>query len=938
MKKRNDLFSGNNEKNNDADKHTYSNNDSGAHEDEAAVINKKSKLSDEQKKNIVKGLKITGTVFYRVFAVIMNIVLTVLLIGMITGIIVGTVFCLYIKNYVDPTLDASLFVTRGTDTTTRIYYTDYASEEDRINGIGTDVEIENQRLYGSDNSIWASYDQFPEELVEAYISIEDERFWSHNGVDWIRTSAAVFGFFFGEGDFGGSTITQQLIKNLTDDDDATIQRKVQEIFRAINLEKQLDKTEIIEMYFNIVFLGNNCTGVQAASNFYFDKDVSELTLVECASLAAIVKNPSRYEPLYHDVVYYEDEETGEMKEDGNRKRRNDVIWMMWKLGKISESEYLDATSTELDIKALSDSDTVEREVNSWYTDAVFNSVRDALMEEYGYTEYVASMMIYNGGLQIYTAMDYDMQMTLEEIFRNDSEYFLYASTAEQPEAAMVITDPYTGDVLALAGGRGVKSGNRILNRATQSKRPAGSSIKPISVYGPAIDKGIVTYGTAIDDSPLMFNGNTPYPKNAPNRYDGLTTIHEAIRVSKNTVAMKTLELLTIDASYDFLYNKLQIRSVIDSYETSWGTIVTDKALAPLALGQLSYGLTVQEITNAYSIFVNEGIFSKSRLWTKVTDSTGNVILDNPIEQEIVISAQSASIVTKALQEVVATGTASDVSLKNTVNCAGKTGTTQEDYDRWFIGYTPYYVGGVWFGYDLNQSLSEFRGNPASALWNTVMTKLHQEFIDEAAAGGEEIKSFTTAPGVITCTYCKDSGLLMTEACYADPRGSRAETGYFTQATKPTEECTAHTLVDYCTSGGGVAGADCPEDSVKKVGLLNVDREFKYQIYIVDAQYTYRDLAGIKPSTSLTAPFYQTALDGVYSGITNTGRQYNCFCNVHTNFDRWDHPEKYTSAEETSTEAEDTDDVTNNTDTTSDTETTESAETTTADSIETDGDN
>ncbi len=869
--------------------------------DGAAVIavDRKPILTPEQKKNIVKGLKITGTILFRIFSVVFNILLTVLLIGMITGIIVGTVFCLYIKNYVDPNLDASLLVTQGTDTTTRIYYTDYASEEDRINGIGTDVEIENQRLYGSDNSIWASYDQFPEQLVEAYISIEDERFWSHNGVDWIRTSAAVFGFFFGEGDFGGSTITQQLIKNLTDDDDATIQRKVQEIFRAINLEKQLDKTEIVEMYFNIVFLGNNCTGVQAASNFYFDKDVSELSLVECASLAAIVKNPSKYEPLYHDVVYYEDPETGEMKEDGNRKRRNDVIWMMWQLGKISEAEYLEATSTELEIKALKDSESVERDVNSWYTDAVFNSVRDALMEEYGYTDYIASMMIYNGGLQIYTAMDYEMQMMLEDIFKNDSEYFLYAATAEQPEASMVITDPYTGDVLALAGGRGVKSGNRILNRATQSKRPAGSSIKPISVYAPAIDKGIVTYGTAIDDSPLMFNGNSPYPKNAPNRYDGLTTIHEAIRTSKNTVAMKTLDLLTIDASYEFLHDRLQIDSVIESYETSWGTVVTDKAPAPLALGQLSYGLTVQEITNAYSIFVNEGIFSKSRLWTKVLDSKGNVILDNPIEQEIVISAQTASIVTKTLQEVVATGTASGVTLKNSVNCAGKTGTTQEDYDRWFIGYTPYYVAGVWFGYDLNQSLSEFRGNPASSLWDTVMTKMHQKFFDEAAAGGEAVKSFETAPGVISCTYCKDSGLLMTEACYADPRGSRAETGYFTQATKPTQKCTAHTLVDYCTAGGGVAGPDCPEESVKQVGLINVERNFEYQIYIVDAQYTFRELSeNTKPSTSTTLPFYHSALDGVYSGITNTARQYNCFCNVHTNYDRWDHPEKYTTKADT----------------------------------------
>lgn len=850
---------------------------------------------DEKKEKMKKSLKVFGKVSGRVLTTILNIILTIVLIGMITGIIVGTVFALYIKNYVDPTIDTSLLITKGTDTTTRIYYTKYETEEDRINSNGVDIEIEGQRLHGSDNSIWASYDQFPKALIDAFTSIEDHRFWSHNGVDWVRTSKAVAGFFFGDGDFGGSTITQQLIKNMTGEDEATIQRKVQEIFRAIYLENQMDKTEIMEMYLNIIFLSNNCTGVQAAANYYFDKDVSELSLVECASLAAIVKNPSKYEPVRHDVVFYTNAETGEEEEDGNRKRRNDVLYMMWQYGKITEAEYLDATSTELDLKVNS-GDSAERDVNSWYTDAVITSVRDALMEKYGLSADSASMLIYKGGLQIYTAMDYDIQTTMEEIFVNDTEEnFLYASTAEQPEASMVVTDPYTGDVLGLVGGRGEKVGNRILNRATQSTRPAGSSIKPLSVYAPSIDRGIVTYGTAIDDSPLMFNGTVPYPRNAPNRYDGLTTIHEGVRVSKNTVAMKTLDLLTPDVSFDFMYNKLKVTSLVESYETSRGTIVTDKDRAPLALGQLSFGLTVQEITNAYSIFVNDGIFSESRLWKKVTDSSGTVILENPLNQEIVISSQTASIMTKILGEVVSTGTGAGVTLKNQINCAGKTGTTQEDYDRWFIGFTPYYVGGVWFGYDLNQSLDEFRSNPAVALWDNVMTKLHQKYIDEANEGGEALKTFSTAPGVITCTYCKDSGLLMTEACYADPRGSRAETGYFTEATKPTESCNVHTLVDYCTAGGGVAGPDCPENSVKKVGLLNIKRELEYQTYIVDAQYTWRDIASnVKPSTSSSLPFFQSSLGDKFAGITNADRQYNCYCSLHTNYDRWDHPDKYTT--------------------------------------------
>jgi penicillin-binding protein 1A len=512
------------------------------------------------------------------------------------------------------------------------------------------------------------------------------------------------------------------------------------------------------------------------------------------------------------------------------------------------------------------------------------------------------MMIYNGGLHIYTAMDYDMQELLEDIYEHDADYFMLVSNAEQPESSMVISDPYTGDVLALVGGRGVKSGNRILNRATQSKRPPGSSIKPISVYGPALDMGKITYGTAIDDSPLYFNGSTAYPKNAPNVYDGMTTVHDAIKVSKNTCAMKALEILGIDNSFEFMHDKLRVESVLDAKETSSGAIVTDKALAPLGLGQLSYGLTVQEITNAYSIFVNDGIFSKSRLWTKVTDSVGNVILDNPIEQEAVISAQSASIMTKMLQDVCNPGgTGSSITLKNTINCAGKTGTTQEDYDRWFVGYTPYYVAGVWFGYDLNQSLSEFWTNPAVLLWDTVMTKIHQPIIDSANSEGTALKSFNTAPGVITCTYCKDSGLLMGEACYADPRGSRAETGYFTEATKPTETCSVHKLVDYCTTGGGVAGPDCPAKEVGKVGLLDLDRVFDYQIYISDAQYTCRETTAV-PSAASNLPYYQSSLGGKFSGISSVAKQYNSFCTIHTNFDKLEHPEKYTTKVETTTKA------------------------------------
>lgn len=445
----------------------------------------------------------------------------------------------------------------------------------------------------------------------------------------------------------------------------------------------------MEMYLNIIFMSNNCRGVQAASERFFNKDVSQLTLPECATLAAIVKNPYKYDPVNHP--------------ENNKERRDDVLWMMLQYGKITKEEFDAAVATEVVTVSPEDDTSVDvNHVNSWYTDAVIDAVQQAIMDEYGYSSYAASMMIYTGGLQIITPMDPEVQSVLEEVYVNDRDYFPYPSDGLQPESAMVVCDPYTNDVLGLVGGRGEKTQNRILNRATKAQRPPGSSIKPISVYAPALDKGIITFGSPYDDAPLSFNGTTPYPQNLPRGYNGLTPIHSAITTSKNTVAMRVLEDLTIDESYNFLTKKLHVGGVIDSLETTSGKIVTDKALAPLALGQLSYGLTVKDITAAYSIFVNNGVYAKSRLWLKVLDSAGNVILDNEPEYEIAISEQTASIMTHMLQNVVSYGTATAITLDNSVNVAGKTGTASNDFDRWFVGYTPYYVGGVWTGYDIDR--------------------------------------------------------------------------------------------------------------------------------------------------------------------------------------------------------------------------------------------
>ncbi len=848
------------------------------------------KKSDTRDK-VLSVLKRVGKITLRVLSYVMNVLLTVMLIGTTCAIIIGTVFCIYIKNYVDPKIDSSLFAAASSDTTTRIYYMDYEDSDARINEEGTPVEIEDQRLYSTDNSIWVSYEQIPQDLIDAFTSVEDHRFFSHNGVDWLRTGKAVVTYFFGAGDFGGSTITQQLVKNLTGDNENSIQRKVQEIFRALHLEEEMSKEDILEMYMNIVFLGNNCYGVQAAANTYFDKDVSDLSLVECASLAAIVKNPSQYEPVYHDIVYRENEE-GEKEEAGNRARRRTVLFTMNQYGKISDKEFDEAWDTELVISGINKEDedkptTKAENVNSWYTDAVIEDVQKALMERYNYSEYVASLMIYTGGLQIYTCMDPEVQGVIDEVYKNDKKedgYFPYATDGLQPESSIIIIDPYTGDVLGLAGGRGEKSQSRILNRATQAKRPVGSSIKPVSVYGPAIDTGVATMGSVYDDCPVTTSADgTMWPHNLPDVYNGYTTVQDALRRSVNTVAVKILKDVGIDYSFDFMRDTLNMNSLIESYTTASGYIVSDKAEAPLALGQFSYGITLWELTAAYGMFQNDGIYCKSRLWYEVCDSEGNVILSNEPEYEMAISEEAADIMTLMMENVIASGTATALTLDSRVDVAAKTGTTTADFDRTFIGYTPYYVCGCWFGYDMNQALSDFGTSPSLIVWDKVMNLLQDKIEAKAAANGEAIKTFDVSKNLVEVTYCKDSGMLVGDACAHDPRGSRTEKGYFTIDTAPTATCDVHVLVNYDKVTGAVATDKCPEKNLKKVALVRNDsRVFDCWVTITDAQYTYRDVSalGRYPTYNGYPFFYYLIPEGKTAGRSNATKQYNCACADH----------------------------------------------------------
>lgn len=838
--------------------------------------NKKVNMSDE----LAKSVKLIGLAVLKCLGWILSILMTICLIGVITGVIVGGAFLLYVQNHLDTSVDGFSLMAEERSLTTRISYVDKET--------GEIVEIESERLSALENRMWVSYQDMGNYLPQAFVAIEDKRFESHDGVDWIRTVKVTLDYFLGGGSQGGSTITQQLIKNITGNDDITIQRKVQEIFQALNLEKKYDKTEILEMYLNNIYLSQSCYGVGAAAYTYFSKDVNELTLIEAAAIAAITQNPSKWDPILHP--------------ENNAIRRNYVIQLMYDQGRITQEEYNEAFNKELVLNVPDTDSDLGIKIHSWYTDAAQQEAVQLLMDEFGYTKTYAEKVLLTSGLNIVTAQDPEIQAVVEKYYENDSTWERHDESPIQPNSACVIIDPENGNVLALVGSRGEKNINLGLNYATQTKRPAGSSIKPISVYAPALESGVITYGTPLDDVPINFgekvdaSGNITYtrpngyPGNSPSRYDGLTTIHDAIEVSKNTIAWRALDLLGLQNSFDFLTEKLGLSTLVEQDVASNGNVYSDIAYAPLSMGEFTYGVTVKEMTAAYQIFANGGIYNDERIVLKILDSNGNVVVDNEKKSQIVLSVENAAIMTKMLEEVVDTGTAAKaITLKNIVDCAGKTGTTQSNKDRWFVGYTPYYVCGIWFGYSMPQSLEKFSATKTvpMLLWDQIMTEITKEYVDRHNEGIEELKTFELPRSVVTATYCKDSGKLMTDACKADVRsGSRAEIGYFANGTQPTEYCDVHVMVNYDKVTKGVAVSGCPSENIIQVGLLNIYREFPKNIKVGDAQYTMQILPADYIYTGLTKsmPYYQNLLpEGYYSGKPSSGSTYyNHICVEHLN--------------------------------------------------------
>lgn len=594
--------------------------------------------------------------------------------------------------------------------------------------------VEYEKLSSDNNRIWVTIDQIPTHMQEATVAIEDERFYMHKGMDIKRSVGAFLEYLTGNPSYGGSTITQQLVKNITNDKDVSPTRKIREILRAIVLETKMDKSQILEFYLNIVYFGNGCDGVQSAALTYYDKDVSELSLAEAASIVGITQSPSKFDPF--------------VNPEENKNKQEIVLDKMLELGYISEAECATAKAETLKFSTKQQNNE-NADINSYFTEALIIEVLDDLVNELRVSEATAKKMLYNSGLQIYSTVNPSIQETMEDAFY-DTSNFPKLSGDVQPEAAMVIMEPTTGEIKGVIGGAGPKTANLTLNRAVSSLRQPGSTMKPLGAYGPALEKNLLSPGSVIIDEEFSYQGWTP--KNWYSGFKGPVTVRQAIVESMNIPAIKTVQMVGIDTSFNFL-KKLGITSLVES-KTIDGKVYSDKNLSALAIGGMTDGISVKELTAAYATFANQGVYITPHTYTKIVDHNGKVILEKSIESTQVFSEQTAYLMTSML-ESSAQGSMG-ISAKIDMPYAAKTGTTNDDLDRWFVAYTPYYVGGVWYGYDQPQVLPYNQTRIVThKLWKQVMGEIHKDL---------KYTEFSKPSGIVTATVCSQTGDLPLSSC------------------------------------------------------------------------------------------------------------------------------------------------------------------------------
>ena len=696
-----------------------------------------------------------------------------------------------------------------------------------------------QTLYlNSENRIWTDLEDIPKYLQEAAIAIEDKRFEKHHGVDWKGTTRAIVYTLFGKNVQGGSTITQQLVKNVTGDNEVTVKRKITEIYRALELEKRYEKDEILEAYLNEVFFGQSCYGVVTASRMYFNKDVSDLTLAECASLMGITNNPSMYDPTLSSWT-----------RENNRERQLTILGAMLEQEKISQEEYdeakaedivfsngftisgkyvgSDGTATEPEPDEPTTDDTEspadEEEPTikgrySWFTEAMIGDVADALVEKYGITDKVrdngttytayeqAWDMVHGKGYKIYTTQNPKYQKIAEDVcydLSNIPYTSSYTNSAgeqveDQLQIALTIVDPTNGYVVAMIGGAGEKQADRVWNWAVNA-RQCGSAIKPLSTYAPALDDGTINGASVIDDYPMLLNGDV-WPRNDNWRYQGLMPLHLALRQSLNTCAVRINLAYGVTNSYDFLVNKLGFENL---------TYTDSQQVGNMALGGFEKGVTTEEMAAGFATFVNEGVYTKPRTFVRVEDANGNVILENEAKSTVAMKNTTAALMNSLLQEASLQGTGYQAQFPG-MHIAGKTGSTNSNKDRYFAGYTPYYSCAVWAGYEHNQRIVA-SGNPCAVIFQKVMKAIHEDLPD---------KDFFSCAGLTSVAVCADSGMLASENCALDVRGSRVYTALVAADNAPTSVCTMHTAPSYTVN---MADSDGNVTTVTG-SVLNYQRE------------------------------------------------------------------------------------------------------------------
>lgn len=690
------------------------------------------------------------------------------------------------------------------------------------------------QLYSEENRSYVSLSEMSPYLKAAFISIEDERFETHFGIDIKRTGAAVFKWITtGNSDFGGSTITQQLIKKVTNDQDRSWQRKAREIVRAVQLEQWLSKDQIIELYMNIIYLGEGSYGVEKAAYTYFNKHAKDLTIAECALIAGLAQSPEGRNPYNYP--------------ESAKARQELVLGKMLELEKITQAEYEEAINQEL-VYEKGSLELVSS--NSYFVDALVDQLIDDLQEQRGISEVMAQKMVYTNGLKIYTTVDPDIQSALEEVYK-DQSYFKLRTGEYDPEvqSAMVVIDYKKGNVVGLIGGAGEKTTLRGLNRATMMRRAPGSTIKPLAVYAPGIDQGIFTAATTYDDIPLVYKYSTTTwtPHNSYTAYRGLTSVRKGVEISSNIVAAKAFLDVSADVSYSYLED-FGVTSLTSS----------DKVPGALALGGLTKGISPLEHAAAYGTLANEGIYIEPKLYTSVLGMNNEIILEKVSEVREVVKESTAYIVTSMLQDVIngTEATGGSARLSN-MTAAGKTGTSNESKDRWFAGYTPYYVASTWVGYDQQKTVN-MSGNPAAKIWKAVMQKIHTDLPN---------KKFEQPSSVVTANVCMDSGLLVTDACRYDRRGDRTKSEIFEKGTVPTKECTIHKYVSVCPDTFKLPNPTC----IKTVGTFNLvvlDRGYEEAPSSLPKDYEYEI-----PQTFCDFHYCATDENGVYIESEDEGNSY-----------------------------------------------------------------